>query len=439
MTYLTAVCAADLYAWYRHGELRLSPVDLVLEGEASHKLLLPNTLEDFEAVIVSLDFNAPPIVQGDGSVYAPFSRIAGRYAAHPSGLIKLPSKLLGDISLSANPEQYLSIGAAALSRRDRRKVGLAVNTVAELLGLDLDLDTVDYSIGSEGLALRDRHQLEGASSVVDAAMLYDRRKPDFPRTSIGYLFDLGATLRTQTGDDSARLNYIRKLSTVLSNAQPQGLSHLWSLKREHLDFLDEGTEIFESTVPLLSIVLFYELQAIVRKPQNLLAQLREAKLRAEEQGKNFAFQYAAILLARFFGFDEFAPTYYDMCKSSDPYPKYKIHDNGHDYLIDLTKIEALPGAPFPKPITGGKPALLKSLKRNELTRYLAALDPISRPTTLEALFESVTTQWYNPTSGSSEIKKALREALNLASGKLTVVSTPQSSIVDRLKSKSTLF
>ncbi len=327
--YALPLSLAEFTTWYTHGvnrvlAARLVPLEekmdsaaIIREHAASS---LPSYDDDFEAFFAHVQIDRPLVLQEmrggfvlPAAIDVPFECLLGVHPSTERSARMLPSRLPKGIAVGA--PLFVTEATAEDERRAReraRRGGRALLSIAGLAEHAARFEGLEPEVW-HAIKLRDREVgfPVPKGSFVDNILNYDRHKPTYPRTPLGYAFDYGAVLTYgNTAASQEHVAVAKDLSAALSTLVRSGVQEPWERYDDLRPHLDRATALTDDRFPAASCVAFFQLQDEIRETggigdsfDGLIRQMTKLRLDAE-------LALALFLVGHFFGFSRFADSYY---------------------------------------------------------------------------------------------------------------------------------
>ncbi len=328
--YFIAVEYSEFITWYRLGAKRILRQRLVearfedsrsslLATETQKALLdsIPEYEDDWQIIICQVGLDGK-VGEGQAEECPPYLLLSLRavkalYPITERGRSLLQNRLDPTLELQ---EPLLEDGFLMLDERRHREVSFrGGNAVLQYFGLDDQIGSLTRlnDEAAQGLTHRSRSVRldELNAGVVQGLFCYDRHDPTYPRTSLGFGFDLGKIIFELFGREESVRSSLRMLRSLLDQCRASDAT-LWDVIEELKPYLYDLETATGSPVTMEGALIFLQLQEIWRADNR-----GSALSDVEPLIKNIQGTVARASLAEglwlagvWFGFASFATEYY---------------------------------------------------------------------------------------------------------------------------------
>jgi hypothetical protein len=352
-SYIAALRYSEFISWYRTGSIslareRLFEVQTTARGSfepviASVDMFVRSTPayeDDWEVLICQVSGFAVDarVTEADHEPFVDihFEQVAALYPISERGKALLQNRLDRDIILQNPllPNEFARLDEErhfAIARRG----GDAVLRYFRLEKQKSESKQLLQAV-REGLKLRDSsvpHD-EAGDCFVRALLCYDRHNPRFPRTSIGYLYDIGILIGQSFSDSDVDRRPLEALREVVARYREQGSTDVWEVLDDNLTaILDALGDVVHSRVSLVSAIVFLQVQDVVRNDSsgNALSQIEPLVDQIRQAVQDDTLSEGLWLAGAWFGFPAFASEYYRRIKI----PVYGDGECEEDQLVGI--------------------------------------------------------------------------------------------------------
>ena len=327
--YAVPLSLSELTSWYSDGVARLLAARLVplsAGGEApgtngeSAARALPGYTDDFEVLYAVVACNGPlSIFEATGGQVIPatlevrFEDVVRFHAATERGAQMLPSRVPPSVSVEG--PLFAAEGRAEDTRRLRARADRGGRALLVIAG-----GSDDEAPGGEAadgiwnaISLRDREvgfPVRGGT-FVDNLVNYDRHDPDFPRTSIGFVYDYGKiAFRSPPAVGEELREALKGMRAVLDKIVRDGETDVWQNYDRLARHFDRITALTDPSLPTAAALAFLQLREGVQRDGHLGDHLDFVVRPMRDAGLGTELGLALYLTGAFFGFPTFAQDYY---------------------------------------------------------------------------------------------------------------------------------
>jgi hypothetical protein len=321
--FLLPLSYEEFITWYRLGTKRISRNllhkvavrkhgDIKRDGTVVERVMadLPDYEDDWQVLLVQLELDAAPRgKKTQEPIECELSKVRAIFPLSERGHRVLATKLDAQVRLEQPQSPFLKAFAEEDEKRQRALAFRGGRALLECFGLGKFEKQFDDRKEEVWRAVMSRHQ-DRPFPVQDGSFItnlfcYDRHEARYPRTSIGFAYDLGKVVLEHAKADAKVRNVLTKFKSegLLQRGATEWVMKLPLLK-PHFREIEQYTEGYSG----IACVAFFEMQERLRAEPSVrtLDPLHDLLREKHEHDLALALWLAGV----FFDFTPFASEYY---------------------------------------------------------------------------------------------------------------------------------
>lgn len=323
MHHLLPLSYDEFITWYRLGTKRIPRTrlhkvtvrkhgDIKRDGTVVERVMadLPDYEDDWQVLLVQLELDAAPRgTKAQDPIECELLKVRAIFPLSERGHRVLATKLDPQVRLEQPQTPFLMAFTEEDEKRQRALAFRGGRALLDCFGLGTFEKQFDDRKEAVWRAVMLRHQetpfpVQNGSFITNL-FCYDRHEARYPRTSIGFAYDLGKVVLEHAGADAKVRDVLTRFkSEALSGNDSREWGEQLDLLRPHLQKIGEFTQGYSG----IACVAFFEMQERLRAEPSVqtLAPLHNLLREKHEHDLALALWLAGV----FFDFTPFASEYY---------------------------------------------------------------------------------------------------------------------------------